>query len=74
MSTRHVDTTVPPTAAVEDAWSNVGGPLGAARRVVARGIYGRIGAPARVMRALREPAGDPGMFGPGSMVWRVHGE
>ncbi|MDQ6748142.1 MAG: DUF2236 domain-containing protein, partial [Candidatus Dormibacteraeota bacterium] len=56
------------------AWSNVGGPLGAARRVVARSVYGRIGAPARVMRALREPAGDPGMFGPGSMVWRVHGE
>jgi uncharacterized protein (DUF2236 family) len=26
------------------------------------------------MTALREPAGDPGLFGPTSMVWRVHGE
>ncbi|MFN2465237.1 MAG: oxygenase MpaB family protein [Candidatus Dormibacteria bacterium] len=62
------------TLAVDAAWDNISGALGPARRIVARGVYGRIGAPARVMAALREPAGDPGMFGPGSMVWRVHGE
>jgi uncharacterized protein (DUF2236 family) len=59
---------------VAAAWSHIDGPLGVAKRVVARGVYGRIGAPTRVMQALREPAGDPGLFGPGSMVWRVHGE
>jgi uncharacterized protein (DUF2236 family) len=56
------------------AWNHIDGPLGAARRVVARSVYGRIGAPARVMTALREPAGDPGLFGPSTMVWRVHAE
>jgi uncharacterized protein (DUF2236 family) len=50
------------------------GLVGAARGVVARSIYGRIGAPAQVMTGLREPAGDPGLFGPDSMVWRVHAE
>ena len=50
------------------------GLVGAARAVVARSVYGRIGAPAQVMKGLREPAGDPGLFGPDSMVWRVHAE
>ena len=50
------------------------GLVGAARGAVARSIYGRIGAPAQVMKGLREPAGDPGLFGPESMVWRVHSE
>jgi len=27
-----------------------------------------------VQHALRQPPGDPGLFGPGSMVWRVHAE
>jgi uncharacterized protein (DUF2236 family) len=49
-------------------------PLNAARQVIARSIYGRIGAPGHVQDALRLPAGDPGLFGPGSMVWRVHAE
>ena len=49
-------------------------PLNAARQVIARSIYGRIGAPTHVQEALRTPAGDPGLFGPGSMVWRVHAE
>ena len=50
------------------------GPLNAARQVIARNIYGRIGAPTHVQQALRQPPGDPGLFGPGSMVWRVHAE
>lgn len=70
MNTGH-ETADPPADA---AWSQIAGPLRAAKRVVARGVYGRIGAPFRAMKALREPAGDPGLFGPGSMVWRVHGE
>ncbi|HEV1997275.1 MAG TPA: oxygenase MpaB family protein, partial [Candidatus Dormibacteraeota bacterium] len=37
-------------------------------------MYGRIGAPSSAISALREPAGDPGLFGPGSMVWLVHAE
>ena len=53
---------------------NPPGPFGTARGIVARSIYGRIGAPARVMKGLREPLGDPGLFGPASMVWRVHAE
>jgi uncharacterized protein (DUF2236 family) len=64
----------PERPAVDSAWDHIKGPFGPARRIVARGIYGRIGAPARVMAALREPPGDPGLFGPGSMVWRVHAE
>lgn len=48
--------------------------LDAARLVIARSVYGRIGAPTHVQVGLREPAGDPGLFGPGSMVWRVHAE
>ncbi|MGI8609848.1 MAG: oxygenase MpaB family protein [Candidatus Dormibacteria bacterium] len=50
------------------------GPFGVARTAVARSIYGRIGAPIRVISGLRQPAGDPGLFGPQSMVWRVHAE
>ena len=68
---QNVSTEVP---AVDAAWNHISGPFAPARQIVARGIYGRIGAPGRVMKALREPAGDPGLFGPGSMVWRVHGE
>ncbi|MFN2462290.1 MAG: oxygenase MpaB family protein [Candidatus Dormibacteria bacterium] len=49
-------------------------PVDAARAIIARGVYGRIGAPGRVQQALREPAGDPGLFGPDSMVWRVHAD
>lgn len=59
---------------VAGAWSHIDGPLGVAKRIVARNVYGRIGAPSGFMKALREPAGDPGLFGPGSMVWRIHGE
>jgi uncharacterized protein (DUF2236 family) len=59
---------------VTAAWNHIDGRLGAVKRVVARGIYGRIGAPSGVIKALREPAGDPGLFGPGSMVWRIHGD
>lgn len=55
-------------------WSHIGGPLGVAKRIVARSVYGRIGAPSGFVKALREPAGDPGLFGPGSMVWRIHGD
>ena len=50
------------------------GPFGIARGAVARSIYGRIGAPERVLDGLRLPMGDPGLFGPDSMVWRVHAE
>lgn len=49
-------------------------PLEAARAIIARGVYGRIGAPGDVQQALRQPAGDPGLFGPGSVVWRVHAD
>lgn len=48
--------------------------LAGARAIIARNVYGRIGAPGHVQQALRQPAGDPGLFGPGSMVWRVHAE
>ena len=48
--------------------------LAGARAIIARNVYGRIGAPTHVQHALRQPPGDPGLFGPGSMVWQVHAE
>lgn len=48
----------------------VGSVVARVRRRAEETVYG--GGPEQVR--FDRPAGDPGLFGPGSMVWRVHGD
>jgi uncharacterized protein (DUF2236 family) len=44
------------------------------RRVVIAGLVGAIGEDADALRIYDTPAGDPGLFGPDSLVWDVHAD
>jgi uncharacterized protein (DUF2236 family) len=49
------------------------GPVADLRSRVARGVRGLVAGDAPPVRDLRAPVtGDPGLFGPGSVTWRLH--
>lgn len=50
------------------------GLLGPLRRLVLAQVRDALGEGGSAPLALDEPPGDPGLFGPGSLAWRVHGE
>jgi uncharacterized protein (DUF2236 family) len=54
--------------------SHVADPLAVARGFVATKVHSALGGPPELLEEYRTPPGDPGLFGPGSAVWQVHGD
>jgi len=68
---RHADL---PTAAVTAA-ETIGGALGAVRLRIGRTVRDLLAGDAPVVRDLNAPLeGDPGLFGPDSVTWRIHAD
>jgi uncharacterized protein (DUF2236 family) len=51
-----------------------GSPLDAVRETVADSVRAGVSGSEPDLSPFTEPAGDPGLYGPGSMVWRVHSD
>lgn len=49
-------------------------PLAAARGFVTSKVHRALGGAPELLEEYRTPPGDPGLFGPGSPVWQVHGD
>lgn len=47
-------------------------PLALVRGLVGSAVHAALGGPPELLEEYRSPAGDPGLFGPGSPVWQVH--
>jgi len=48
--------------------------VGVARRLVVAGVARALGDTPGALDEYREPPGDPGLFGPGSVAWQVHAD
>lgn len=60
---------------VVGAAETIGGVLGTARLAVGRGLRSMLAGDAPVVRDLDAPiVGDPGLFGPDSVTWRIHAD
>lgn len=68
---RHAD--LPPVAVT--AAETIGGALGSVRLAVGRTLRNLLAGDAPVVRDLNAPIeGDPGLFGPDSVTWRIHSD
>jgi len=47
---------------------------GCLRGLVVSGVARALGGPPGALEEYREPLGDPGLFGPGSVAWQVHAD
>ncbi len=67
------DATLPPALAL--AARTLGGAIGEARLRVGRGLRTMLAGDRPVVRDLSAPIeGDPGLFGPDSVTWRIHAD
>lgn len=67
------ETTLPPAATF--AAEALGTAIGTARRQIGRSLRSLVAGDAPIVRDLNAPVvGDPGLFGPDSVTWRIHAD